>query len=202
MVSLHLNNEYMVTQSDGILEKDCRKTAAQEVCGGSSASSSSNMLLLIGYPPPHWQSMIRRGNKEDTLPLMKLKQSRPLASKASHWPPVSSRGGSSDGGEGYGFSVTVCTQRGLNLGLEHLGLIWLRPGSVWTLNWSMSCPDSAQIWPGSTITCMCPNWLAKEACRGGVVVEVGVIYGIYAWPAGSESLNEGTSKGAKLGQGS
>lgn len=50
-------------------------------------------------------------NKEDTLPLMKLKLSRPLASKTSHWPPVSSRGGSSDGGEGYGVWVTDCTQQ-------------------------------------------------------------------------------------------
>lgn len=109
---------------------------------------------------------------------MKLKQSRPLASKASHWPPVSSRGGSSDGGEGYGFSVTVCTQRGLNLGLEQLGLLWLRCGLVWTLNRSMFgprfSPDFARI---NTITCMCPDWLAKEACGGGVVVGVGVIWG-------------------------
>lgn len=125
--------------------------------------------------------IIRGANKEDTLPLMKLKKSHPLSSRASHWPPVSSRGGNSDGGEGYGFSVTVCTQRGLNLGLEQLGFFMAQ-------TWPDSDPESVRVWPRfspdlaqiNTITCMCPSWLATEhrACRGSVAVGgKGVIWG-------------------------
>lgn len=79
---------------------------------------------------------------------MKLKQFRPLASQASHWPPVSSRVGSSDEGEGYGFSVTVCTQRGLNLGLEQLGCYGSDPARFGPSIGLFLAPDSAQILPG------------------------------------------------------
>lgn len=112
---------------------------------------------------------------------MKLKQSRPLASRASHWPPVSSRGGNSDGGEGYGFSVTVCAQRGAKSGSGAAGFFFMAQ------TWPSSDPESAHVWPRfspdlariNTITCMWPSWLATErrACKGSVVVGGGVIWG-------------------------
>lgn len=62
--------------------------------------------------------------------------------------------------------------------------------------WPRFSPDFARI---NTINCMCPNWLAKEACRGGVVVGVGIICKIWG-EAGGASLDEGTSRGANWGQ--
>lgn len=101
----------------------------------------------------HQAIVIRGANKEDTLPLMKLKQSCcPLASKASHWPPVSSTGGSSDeGGEGFVFLVIVYTGSGLNLGLEQLGAVRKSAN-----DWPRFSPDLARI---SAITRMCPSWM-------------------------------------------
>ena len=107
-VSFHLNNKDMVTRSDVLLEK-------MNCCWGcvwwiQPPLHQTRCSWLVSLQPAGSQSS--SGIQEDTLPLMKLMLSRPLASQASHWPSVSSRGGSSDGGEGYGFSVTVCALRG------------------------------------------------------------------------------------------
>lgn len=80
-----------------------------------------------------------------------------LSSPAAPWPPKPANDllslleeGALTKGEGYGFSVTVCTQgRGLNLGLERLGLSWIALG-LRAQNQREFGPDSAQIWPGST----------------------------------------------------
>lgn len=76
------------------------KTAAEDVLYVVDLQPPLHQIrcsLLVSLHPTGSQSSGER-NKEDTLPLMKLKQSRPLAPQASHWPSVSSRGGSSGGG--------------------------------------------------------------------------------------------------------
>lgn len=138
-------------------------------------------LLLIVSPP----ALITGGvNKEDTLPLMKLKQSRccPLASKASHWPPVSSRGGSSDEGGGVRFfSYCLCPAEGLNLGLEQLGFVWkcsrnsnLKPAWVWPRFSPDLTPDQHHNLHVSRVTV----FRSAGACRGSAAVGGGgVIWG-------------------------
>lgn len=80
-VNFHLEDRDTVKTV--ILEKDCTDTAAEDQKQNVTAFLFIGPLLLIVSPP----ALVTGGvNKEDTLPLMKLKQSRccPLASKASH----------------------------------------------------------------------------------------------------------------------
>lgn len=63
-----------------ILEKDCTDGAAKDRNAAFFLFVGESFLIVS--PPALFTGRV---NKEDTLPLMKLKQSRcPLASKASH----------------------------------------------------------------------------------------------------------------------
>lgn len=72
-------------------------------------------------------------------------------------------------GEGYVFSVTVCPV-GQNLGLEHLGFLWLSLHPILMQNLPTFGPDSAQIWPRSTLQ---PAGVQADGLRR-LVKDVGV----------------------------
>lgn len=197
----------MVKRSDGILEKDCTKTAAEDKCGGFAASSSSlRCSLLCSLQPAGWSSS---GERIRRTPYHWWN----LSSPAAPWPSKPANDllslleeGALTKGEGYGFSVTVCTQgRGLNLGLEQLGLSWIALG-LRAQDQPKFGPDSAQIWPGSTPQPACVRgdclWECG-ACRGSVAVWGRCYMRIYAWPARrGAGLHGGINRGAMWGQGS
>lgn len=142
--------------------------------------------------------VIRGANKEHTLPLMKLKQSCcPLASIASHWPPVSSTGGSSDGGGGVRFFSYCLHRQGTKSGTGAAGA-----GGKSANDWPRFSPDLARI---NTVARVCPSWpftkmqgMSRE--RGG---HRGGYMRSYARPAGADAiLQEGINGGTMWDLGS
>lgn len=166
------------------------------------ASSSSNVLLLywLAFTPLRSQSSSGEWTRRTPYHWWNLSSPASWPPQASHWPPVSSRGGSSDGGEGYGFSVTVCAQQGAKSGSGAAGFT----AYTWPITGLLFGPDSAQIWPWSTPkpACVQADWLKSAGLVEGVwrLKGAGCYMKFSAWPVGGESLREGTSRGATWDQ--
>lgn len=129
---------------------------------------------------------------------MKLKQSCcPLASRASHWPPVSSRGGSSDEGGGvWLFSYCLRPAEGLNLGLEQLGSSDKNTGGSLASNQHGFGPDLTPDQHHNLHVSRVVVFRSAGTCGGRAAAGGGCYMRICAWSAGEGA---GLQKGIDIG---